>query len=113
MAAVGAVVPGDGKGIGAADQERSADWLGTAVQNRGWHPLLRVNLQVGFRAEGEANVVAIGKRVQRCGRGWKGKGAGSETGRRLQATLLVRWEEGDEEAMAVVTDREAAEVEMA
>lgn len=96
-----------------ADQGLYADWLWTAIQNLGWHPLLRIRLQMGFRAEGEADFAALGKRVQRRGRGWKGKGEWSEKGARLHGTLLVRWEKGYEEAMAVVTDLEAEEVETA
>ena len=111
LAAVATVVPHDWKVIVTADQGLYADWLWTAVQDLGWHPLLRISLQMGFRAEGEANFAAIGKQVQRRGRGWKGKGAWSETGARLQGTLLVRWEKGYEEAIAVVTDLEAEEVE--
>ncbi len=113
LAAVAAVVPPDWKVIVTADQGLYADWLWTAIRNQGWHPLLRVSLQMGFRAEGEADFVAIGKRVRRRGRGWKGKGAWSETGARLQATLLVRWEKGYEEAIAVVTDLSEEEVELA
>jgi hypothetical protein len=113
LQAVASVVPPDWKVIVTADQGLDADWLWTAVQNLGWHPLLRVSLQMGFRAKGEADFVAIGKQVQRRGRGWKGKGAWSEKGARLQGTLLVRWEKGYKEAMAVVTDLPEEEVEIA
>jgi hypothetical protein len=113
LAAVAMVVPPDWKVIVTADQGLSADWLWTAIQELGWHPLLRVSLQMGFRVEGEANFAVLGKRVQRHGRGWKGKGEWSEKGARLQGTLLVRWEKGDEEAMAVVTDLPEKEVEIA
>ncbi|MGH2479413.1 MAG: transposase, partial [Ktedonobacteraceae bacterium] len=113
LAAVAAVVPPDWKVMVTADQGLYADWLWTAIQDLGWHPLLRVSLQMGFRAEGEAAFAAIGKRVQRRGRGWKGRGEWSERGARLQGTLLVRWEKGYEEAMAVVTDLPKEEVEIA
>lgn len=113
LAAVATVVPQDWKVIVTADQGLYADWLWTAIQNLGWHPLLRISPQMGFRAEGEANFAAIGKQVQRRGRGWKGKGEWSEEGVRMQGTLLVRWEKGYEEAMAVVTDLPEEEVEIA
>lgn len=113
LAAVASVVPPDWKVIVTADQGLYADWLWTAIQNLGWHPLLRIRLQMGFRAEGEADFAALGKRVQRRGRGWKGKGEWSEKGARLQGTLLVRWEKGYEEAMAVVTDLPEEQVEIA
>ena len=113
LAAVAAVVPQDWKVIVTADQGLYADWLFTAIQNLGWHPLLRVNLVMGFRAEGEADFAAIGKRVQRRGRSWKGKGEWSEKGARMQGTLLVRREKGYEEAIAVVTDLSEKEAETA
>lgn len=113
LTAVASVVPQDWKVIVTADQGIYADWLWTAIQDLGWHPLLRIRLQMGFRADGEADFAAIGKRVQRRGRGWEGKGEWSEKGARLQGTLLVRWEKGYEEAMAVVTDLPEEEVELA
>jgi hypothetical protein len=113
LASVATVVPPDWKVIVAADQGLYADWLWTAIQDQGWHPLLRISLQMGFRAEGEVSFAAVGKQVQRRGRGWKGKGEWSEKGARMQGTLLVRWEKGYEEAMAVVTDLPEEEVEMA
>lgn len=113
LAAMATVVPHGWKVIVTADQGLSADWLWTAIRDLGWHPLLRIRLQMGFRAKGEADFAAIGKRVQRRGRGWKGKGEWSEKGARLQGTLLVRWEQGYEEAMAVVTDLPEEEVEIA
>lgn len=69
LAAVAAVVPADGKVIVTADQGLSADWLFRAIENQGWHPMLRVSLQMGFRAEEDTDVAAIGKRVLRRGRG--------------------------------------------
>jgi hypothetical protein len=55
LAAVGTVVPPEWKVIVTADQGLYADWLWTAIQDLGWHPLLRISLQMGFRAEGEAD----------------------------------------------------------
>jgi hypothetical protein len=107
------VVPQDWKVIVTADQGWYADWLLRAIQRLGWHPMLRVNRLMGFRAEGEVNFAGIGKRVQRRGRGWKGKGEWSEEGARMQGTLLVRWENGYEEAMAVVTDLSEEDTEIA
>jgi hypothetical protein len=113
LARVAGVVPQDWKVIVTADQGLYAEWLFTAIQRLGWHPMLRVNRLMGFRAEGEANFAGIGKRVQRRGRGWKGKGEWSEEGARLQGTLLVRWEKGYEEAIAVVTDLSEEKAEIA
>jgi hypothetical protein len=113
LARVAGGVPPDWKVIVTADQGLYADWLFTKIQRLGWHPMLRVNRLMGFRTEGEANFAGIGKRVQRRGRGWKGKGEWSEKGARMQGTLLVRWEKGYEEAIAVVTDFSEKEAEIA
>ena len=47
---------------------------------------------------------SIGGRVKRTGREWKGRGEWSEKGDRMHGTVLVRWEEGYEEAICVVSD---------
>src|SRR5216684_2569041 len=39
-----------------------------------------------------------------AGREWKGRGEWSEKGDRMHGTVLVRWEEGYEEAICVVSD---------
>src|SRR5713226_3472647 len=46
----------------------------------------------------------IGGRVKRTGREWKGTGEWSEKGERMGGTVLVRWEQGYEEAICVVSD---------
>jgi len=113
LASLAGAVPRDWKVMVMADEGLYAHWLFTGIQQQGWHPMLRVHLQMGFRAQGARDFVAIGKQVQRRGRGWKGKGEWSETGVRLSGTLLVRWEKGYQHALAVVTDVEPDEVETA
>lgn len=101
---VAGAVPADWKVIVLADRGLYAAWLFTAIQKLGWHPFLRVNDTMGFRAEGEADFRPIGSRVRRRGRGWSGRGEWSEQGERMQGTLLIRWEKGYDESVAVVTD---------
>jgi hypothetical protein len=113
LASLAGVVPRDWKVIVMADEGLYAHWLFTGIQQLGWHPMLRVHLQMKFRAQRETEFAALGKRVQRRGRGWKGKGEWSETGVRLAGTLLVRWEKGYQHALAVVTDGEPDEMETA
>jgi hypothetical protein len=64
----------------------------------------RVKDNLSFRATGEANFQPLGQRVLRRGRGWSGEGEWSEQGERMEGTLLMRWEKGYEEKLAVVTD---------
>jgi hypothetical protein len=110
---VAGVVPKEWKVIVMADRGLYAAWLFEAIQQLGWHPLLRVNDTMGFRADGEADFAPIGTRVRRRGRGWKGRGAWSEAGERMRGTLLCRWEKGYDEQVAVVTDLPEEEVEVA
>lgn len=96
-----------------ADRGLYAGWLFQAIREQGWHPFLRVNESMGFRAEGEDGFRPIGERVQRRTRRWSGAGEWSEQGERESGTLLVRWEQGYEEKLAVVTDLRGNEAEAA
>ena len=113
LASLAGVVPADWKVIVTSDQGLYSPWLFRAIEHLGWHPMLRVPLTMGFRVQGQEAFEAIGKRVRRRGRGWKGKGDWSETGTRLSGTLLIRWEQGYEQALAVVSDLPPQEVEVA
>jgi hypothetical protein len=104
LATLEGVVPADWKVIVMADRGLYAAWLYQAIQRLGWHPMLRVNEDLSFRAEGEENFSPMGQRVKRCGRGWSGKGEWSEKGERMEGTVLIRWEKGYEEKLVVVTD---------
>lgn len=110
---VAAAVPKEWKVIVMADRGLYAAWLFRAIQRLGWHPMLRVNETLSFRAKGESSFAAIATRVRREGRGWKGRGEWSEEGERMEGTLLVRWEKGYEEQLAVVTDLPEKEAEAA
>ena len=83
-------VPAEWKVLVMADRGLYAPWLFEAIQAQGWHPFLRVKKALSFRAEGQPAFGAIGKRVKRMGREWKGKGEWSEKGERMQATVFVR-----------------------
>lgn len=96
-----------------ADRGLSAAWLFRAIQAKRWHPFLRVKKGLGFRGEGQEVFGQVGERVKRPGREWKGTGAWSERGDRMEGTLLVRWEEGEEEPIGVVTDLEPRQAKTA
>jgi hypothetical protein len=97
-------VPADWKVIVMADRGLYAAWLFQAIQRLGWHPMLRVNEDLSFRATGEETFSSMGQRVKRRGRGWKGKGEWSEHGERMSGTVVMRWEKGYCEKLVVVTD---------
>jgi len=103
------VVPADWKVILMADRGLYAAWLFQAIQRLGWHPMLRVKEDLSFRETAEENLSPMGMRVKRRGRGWSGKGEWSEHGERMQGTVLIRWEKGYEEKLAVVTDLDEKE----
>ncbi len=97
-------VPAEWRVLVMADRGLYAAWLFEAIQANGWHPMLRVKKDPSFRADGEEVFGTIGGRVKRTGREWKGRGEWSEKGERMQGTVLVRWEQGYEEAICVVSD---------
>jgi hypothetical protein len=97
-------VPAEWNVLVMADRGLYAAWLYQAIQANGWHPFLRVKKNLSFRAEGEKAFCSIGGRVKRTGREWKGVGAWSEQGARMEGSVLVRWEKGYEEPICVVSD---------
>jgi hypothetical protein len=113
LASLEGVVPPDWKVIVMADRGLYAAWLYQAIQRLGWHPMLRVNENLSFRAVGEENFSPMGERVKRRGRGWKGKGEWSEHGEQMSGTVVMRWEKGYEEKLVVVTDLEEKEANAA
>jgi len=107
------VIPDDWHVVAMTDRGLYAGWLYQAFQENGWHPMMRVNETMGFREEGEEPFRPIGERLSRRGRRWRGQGEWSEQGERLWGTLLVCWETGYEEKLAVVTDEVGEEAEVA
>jgi hypothetical protein len=101
---VSAVIPKEWKVIVMADRGLYAKWLYEAIVAVGWHPFLRVKEEMSFRAQGAAGFGTIGRQVQRHGRKWGGRGQWGERGELMEGTLLVRWEQGYKERLAVVTD---------
>lgn len=111
FAQVQGVIPADWQVIVMADRGLYAPWLYRTIQRMGWHPVLRVKEGMSFRAEGEEQASAIGERVQHRGRKWRGRGVWSEQGTPIEGTLMVRWEGGYAEKLAVVTDFAPEEAE--
>jgi hypothetical protein len=104
LQAVGDVIPAGWRVLVMADRGLYAPWLYRAIVAKGWHPFLRVKENLTFRAHGESAFCPIRERVSRRGRSWQGQGEWSEQGETMQGTLLVVWEKGYLERLAVVTD---------
>jgi hypothetical protein len=101
---VATVIPKEWKVIVMADRGLYAKWLYEAIVEVGWHPFLRVKEEMSFRAQGAADFGTMGQQVQRHGRKWGGRGQWGERGELMEGTLLIRWEKGYKEKLAVVTD---------
>ena len=104
-------VPAAWQVVVMADRGLYAAWLFEAIVARGWHPLVRVNGSMGFRPTGSESFGRIEELAGKADSRWKGTGEWSESGERVQGTLAIDWENGYEEAIAVVTDLFPAQVQ--
>jgi len=97
------VIPEDWVVIVMADRGLYASWLFEAIQKCKWHPFLRINNRIFFRPKDEQEFKALHAAFQQPGCIWSGVGTCFKTNS-LEATLLVRWEEGYEEPWLILTD---------
>jgi hypothetical protein len=99
------VVPAGWKVIALADRGLYSKELYRAIQDIGWHPLLRINRQGSFRPAGWYHWRRLDKLLQRPGQRWQGRVTLFQTASaRLECTLLAGWEEGHDEPWLVLTD---------
>ena len=88
-----------------ADRGLYARWLYRRSVRLGWHPLLRVNVGGTLRPAGSARCRPLRSFVPQPGTQWAGAGtAFVSPRRRLQCTLLARWEEGYTDPWLLLTD---------
>jgi len=88
-----------------ADRGLYARWLFRRIVRLGWHPLLRINAGGTFRLAGNARYQSLRSFVPRPGTQWAGVGtAFVGPRRRLNCTLLARWEDGYADPWLLVTD---------
>ena len=97
------VIPEDWVVIVMADRGLYASWLFESIQKCKWHPFLRINDRIFFRPKDEQGFKALHIAFQQPGCTWSGAGTCFKTNS-LEATLLVRWEEGYEEPWLILTD---------
>jgi hypothetical protein len=88
-----------------ADRGLYARWLFGRIVRLGWHPLLRINVGGTFRPAASAHYHPLRSLVPQPGTQWVGSGtAFVGPRRRLNCTLLARWEEGYTDPWLLLTD---------
>jgi hypothetical protein len=88
-----------------ADQGLYARWVYRRIVRLGWHPGLRINTGGTFRPAASARHRLLRSFVPQLGTQWAGSGtAFVGPRRRLNCTLLARWEEGYADPWLLLTD---------
>ena len=98
------VIPKGWTVIVLADRGLYARWLYRRIVRLGWHPFLRINSGGTFRPEGQRRSEALQTWVPEPGTSWAGRGvAFSGAARRLEGTLLARWDVGHKAPWLIVS----------
>jgi hypothetical protein len=88
-----------------ADRGLYARWLFGRIVRLGWHPLFRINVGGTFRPAASVQYQPLRSFVPQPGTQWAGAGtAFVGPRRRLNCTLLARWEEGYADPWLLLTD---------
>jgi hypothetical protein len=88
-----------------ADRGLYARWLFQRIVRLGWHPLLRINTGGTFRPAQSVSYQPLRALVPQPGTQWVGRGTAFQgPRRRLNCTLLARWEEGYCDPWLLLTD---------
>jgi hypothetical protein len=102
---VRAVVPRRFFVIVLADRGLYARWLFQRIVRLGWHPLLRINTGGTFRSAASGHYQPLRSLVPQPGTQWVGQGTAFQgPRRRLNCTLLARWEAGYTDPWLLLTD---------
>lgn len=102
---VRAVVPRRYFVIVLADRGLYARWLFQRIVRLGWHPLLRINTGGTFRPAQSGHYQPLRAFVPQPGTQWVGQGTAFQgPRRRLNCTLLARWDEGYRDPWLLLTD---------
>jgi hypothetical protein len=102
---VRAVVPRRDFVIVLADRGLYARWLFERIVRLGWHPVLRINTGGTFRPAQSVHSQPLRELVPEPGTQWVGTGTAFQgPRRRLNCTLLARWDEGYRDPWLLLTD---------
>lgn len=114
LAALDGTVPADWPVLVLADRGLYARWLFRAIQQRGWHPFLRINLGGRVRPAGRPAFMPLGALVPTLGSEWCGRVTCFATPDcQLDCTLVARWEAGYRDPWLLLTDLAPAAAEAA
>src|SRR5256884_2437560 len=105
LAQLDGVIPAEWTVLVLADRGLYAPWLYRQIVTQGWHPFLRINLGGKVCVHGSERWEGVSHWVAACGGAGGARGArvaGKQ--KRLDCTLLLCREPGDEEAWVIVTD---------
>ena len=102
---VRAVVPRRFFVIVLADRGLYARWLFERIVRLGWHPRLRINTGGTFRPAKSVHSQPLRELVPQPGMQWVGAGTAFQgPRRRLNCTLLARWDAGYADPWLILTD---------
>jgi hypothetical protein len=88
-----------------ADRGLYARWLFRRIVRLGWHPLLRINTGGTFRPTPSVHYRPFRELVPQPGTQWVGTGTAFQgPRRRLNCTLLARWDAGYKDPWLLLTD---------
>jgi hypothetical protein len=88
-----------------ADRGLYARWLFQRIVRLGWHPVLRINTGGTFRPAQSVKYQPLRQVVPQPGTQWVGAGTAFQgPRRRLNCTLLARWEVGYKDPWLLLTD---------
>jgi hypothetical protein len=88
-----------------ADRGLYARWLFQRIVRLGWHPLLRINTGGTFRSAQSVHYRPLRELVPQPGTQWVGRGTAFQgPRRRLNCTLLARWDDGYRDPWLLLTD---------
>ena len=88
-----------------ADRGLYARWLFRGIVRNGWHPVLRINTGGTFRPAASAHYQPLRSLVPQSGTQWVGTGTAFQgPRRRLNCTLLARWDAGYKDPWLLLTD---------
>lgn len=114
FASLKGAIPSDWFVLVLADRGVYARWMWDAIREWGWHPFLRINLEVKASRVEQNDFDWLSRWVATPGTSWSSvvDCFASQTSR-LRATLLMHWEPGYASAWAILTDLDPKEAEIA
>ena len=78
-------------------------WLYEAIQERGWHPFMRINSQGFYQSAPKLTFRPLSELITQVGQSWRGRVNCFKT-HSLSCTLLAQWDEGYADPWLIITD---------